>query len=176
MASEPILFMHFRKALVLFLNHIADCFFCLIYVRCTIQWARLLGRRQCTDADVSAILAEILQECGGATLHCVTSSNTRGEQYLEAAGRHAMLGPEDIAVDENAGNVGATHTVDVVRLVTMNVAGLCDDLSPAGQRMDKILTKLIADENPDVLCFQEVSDEMCRGASVRIPNLISKLS
>ena len=87
-----------------------------------------------------------------------------------------MLGPEDIAVDENAGNVCATMTVDVVRLVTMNVAGLCDGLSPAGQRMDKILTKLIADENPDVLCFQEVSDEMCRGASVRIPNLISILS
>ena len=87
-----------------------------------------------------------------------------------------MLGPEDLAVDVNAGNFGATHTVDVVRLVTMNVAGLCDDLSAAGQRMDKILTKLIADENPDVLCFQEVSDEMCRGASVRIPNLISILS
>ena len=87
-----------------------------------------------------------------------------------------MLGPEDIAVDENAGNVGATHTAVVVRLVTMNVAGLCDDLSPAGQRMDKILTRLIADENPDVLCFQEVTDEMYRGRSVRIPNLISKLA
>ena len=71
--------------------------------------------------------------------------------------------------------IGATNTADVVRLVTMNVAGLCDDLSNAGQRMDKILTKLIVDENPDVLCFQEVTDEMYRVRSVRILNLFSSL-
>ena len=144
--------------------------------RGTTQWAQIHGRRECTDADVAAILVEISDQCGGATLHRITSSNTRGEEYLEAAGRNAMLGPEDIAVDETAGIVGATHTADVVRLVTMNVAGLCDNLSHAGQRMDTILTKLIVDENPDVLCFQEVTDEMYRGRSVRIPNLISKLA
>ena len=144
--------------------------------RGTTQWAQIHGRRECTDADVATILVEIWNQCGGAALHRITSSNTRGEEYLEAAGRNAMLGPEDMAVDENAGDVGGAHAADVVHLVTMNVAGLCDDLSPAGQRMDKILTKLIADENPDVLCFQEVTDEMYRGRSVRIPNLISKLS
>ena len=110
---------------------------------------------------------EILDQCGGATLHRVTSSYTRGEEYLEAAGRNAMLGPEDMAVDENAGDVGGAHAADVVRLVTMNVAGLCDDLRPAGARMDEILTKLLADEKPDVLCFQEVTDEMYRGRPAR---------
>ena len=105
---------------------------------------------------------EILEQCGGATLHRITSSNTRGEEYLEAAGRNAMLGPEDMAVDENANDAGGNHIADVVRLVTMNVGGLCEDLGPAGTRMDEILTKLFADEKPDVLCFQEVTDEMYR--------------
>ena len=133
----------------------------------TVQWAHIHGRRECADADVAAILVEILDQCGGATLHRITSSNTRGEEYLEAAGRNAMLGPEDMAVDENAGDVGGAHAADVVRLVTMNVAGLCDDLRPAGARMDEILTKLLADEKPDVLCFQEVTDEMYRERAAR---------
>ena len=135
--------------------------------RGTTQWAQIHGRRECTDADVAAILVEILDQCGGATLHRITSSNTRGEEYLEAAGRNAMLGPEDMAVDENAGDVGGAHAADVVRLVTMNVAGLCDDLRPAGARMEEILTKLLADEKPDVLCFQEVTDEMYRERTAR---------
>ena len=78
-----------------------------------------------------------------------------------------MLGPEDMAVDENAGDVGGAYEADVVRLVTMNVAGLCDDLRPARARMDEILTKLLADEKPDVLCFQEVTDEMYRERTAR---------
>ena len=130
--------------------------------RGTTQWAQIHGRRECADADVAAILAEILDQCGGATLHRITSSNTRGVEYLEAAGRNAMLGPEDMAVDENAGDVGGAHAADVVRLVTMNVAGLCDDLSPRRERMDAILTKLLADEKPDVLCFQEMTEDMYR--------------
>jgi hypothetical protein len=52
----------------------------------------------------------------------------------------------------------------------MNVAGLCEDLGPAGTRMDEILTKLFVDAKPDVLCFQEVTDEMYRERSVWIPN------
>ena len=136
-------------------------------LRGTTQWAQIHGRRECTDADVAAILVEISKQYGGATLHRITSSNTRGEQYLEAAGRNAMLGPEDMAVDENTGDAGDAHATDVVRLVTMNVAGLCDDLRPAGTRMDEILTKLLADEMPDVLCFQEVTDEMYRERTAR---------
>ena len=139
-------------------------------LRGTTQWAQIHGRRECTDADVAAILVEISDQCGGATLHRITSSNTGGEEYLEAAGRNAMLGPEDMAVDENANDAGGEHITDVVRLVTMNVAGLCEDLGPAGTRMDEILTKLLADEKPDVLCFQEVTDEMYREQSVWIPN------
>ena len=73
-----------------------------------------------------------------------------------------MLGPEDMAVDEKAGDVAGAHEADMVRLVTMNVAGLCDDLRPATERMDEILMKLLADEKPDVLCFQEVTDAMYR--------------
>ena len=42
----------------------------------------------------------------------------------------------------------------------MNVAGVCDALGPAATRMEDILTKLLADEKPDVLCFQEITDEM----------------
>ena len=134
----------------------------------TTQWAQIHGRRECADTDVAAILGEISKQCGGATLHRITSSNTRGEEYLEAAGRNAMLGPEDMAVDENAGDVGGAHAADVVRLVTMNVAGRCDDLRPAAAaRMDEILTKLLADEKPDVLCFQEVTDEMYRERTAR---------
>ena len=78
-----------------------------------------------------------------------------------------MLGPEDLAVEENAGDDGGAHAADVVRLVTMNVAGLRDDLRPAGARMEEILTKLLADEKPNVLCFQEVTDEMYRGRTAR---------
>ena len=33
--------------------------------------------------------------------------------------------------------------------------------------MDEILTKLLADEKPDVLCFQEVTDEMYRERTAR---------
>ena len=121
-------------------------------------------------------MEEIIEECGDATLHHITSSDTRGEDYLEPAGRNAMLGPEDMAVDENVGDVGIAHKAEVVRLVTMNVAGLCDDVIPAGARMDMILTKLLADEKPDVLCFQEVTDEMYRERAVRIPRPISKLA
>ena len=132
--------------------------------------AQIHGRRECTDADVAAILVEILDQCGGATLHRITSSNTSGEEYLETAGRNAMLGPEDMAVDENAKDACGEHITDLVRLVTMNVAGLCEDLGPAGTRMDEILTKLLADEKPDVLCFQEVTDEMYRERTAR--NLI----
>ena len=148
--------------------------------RGTTQWAQIHGRRECADADVAAILVEISDQCGGATLHRITSSNTRGEEYLEAAGRNAMLGPEDMAVDENAGDVGGAHAADVVRLVTMNVAGLCDDLRPAAARMDEILTKLLADEKPDVLCFQEVTDAMYRERARRslfwTPSACSPLS
>ena len=108
--------------------------------RGTTQWAQIHGRRECTDADVAAILVEISDQCGGATLHRITTSNTGGEEYLETAGRNAMLGPEDIAVEENAGDVAGAHAADVVRLVTMNVAGICDKLRPAAARMDEILT------------------------------------
>ena len=139
--------------------------------RCTTQWAQIDGRRECDDAEVATILKEIVDQCGGATLHRITPSNIRGAEYLEAAGRNSMLGPEDMAVDENAGDVGGAHTADVVHLVTMNVAGLCSDLKqPTSARMDEILTKLLADENPDVLCFQEMTDEMYRNRKAR--NLI----
>ena len=90
-----------------------------------------------------------------------------GEEYLETAGRKAMLGLEDMAVEKNAGDVGDAHAADVVRLVTMNVAGISDDLKPAAARMDEILTKLLDDEKPDVLCFQEVTDEMYRDRTAR---------
>ena len=128
----------------------------------TTQWAQIHGRRECAEADVTAILMEISDHCGGATLHRVTSSYTRGDGYLEASGRNFMLGPEDMADDENAGDDGGAHAADVVRLVTMNVAGFRSDLRPAAARMDEILTKLLADEKPDVLCFQEVTDAMYR--------------
>ena len=78
-----------------------------------------------------------------------------------------MLGPEDMAVDEKAGDVAGAREADMVRLVTMNVAGLCDDLRPATARMDEILMKLLADEKPDVLCFQEVTEPMYRERAVR---------
>ena len=133
----------------------------------TTQWAQIHGRRECAEADVTAILMEISDHCGGATLHRVTSSYTRGDEYLEASGRNFMLGPEDMAVDENVGDVGGAHAADVVRLVTMNVAGIRADLRAAAARMDEILTKLLADEKPDVLCFQEVTDEMYRERATR---------
>ena len=134
------------------------------------QWAQIHGRRECTDEDVEAILLEISKQCGSSTLHRIKSPNTSGEEYLETAGRNAMLGPEDMAVDENSNDASSNHITDMVRLVTMNVAGLCEDLGSAGTRMDEILTKLFADAKPDVLCFQEVTDEMYRERSVWIPN------
>ena len=109
---------------------------------------------------------EISDQYGGATLHRITPSNTKGEEYLEAASRNAMLGPEDMAVDENVAEDGGTRTADVIRLVTMTVAGETEGLGPAGVRMDAILTKLFADESPDVLCLQEVTDEMYRERAV----------
>ena len=87
-----------------------------------------------------------------------------------------MLGPEDMAVDEVAGEVAGARAVDVLRLVTMNVGGVCGELGPAAARMEGLLTKLLTDEKPDVLCFQEVTDEMYRERAVRIPRPISKLA
>ena len=146
----------------------------------TTQWAQIHGRRECAEAEVTSILNEISEHCGGATLHRVTSSYTRGDDYLEASGRNFMLGPEDMADDENAGDDGCAHAADVVRLVTMNVAGIRSDLRPAAARMDEILTKLLADEKPDVLCFQEVTDAMYRERARRslfwIPRACSPLS
>ena len=110
---------------------------------------------------------EIREQHGGATLHRITPSNTKGEEYLEAASRNAMLGPEDMAVDENVAEDGDTRTADVIRLVTMNVAGETEGLGPAGVRMNAILTKLFADESPDVLCLQEVTDDMYRERAAR---------
>ena len=81
----------------------------------TFQWAHTHGRRECADADVAAILAEISDQCGGATLHRITHSSDGREQTVEAAGRNAMLDSEDLAVDENVGGAGGTHTADVFR-------------------------------------------------------------
>ena len=103
---------------------------------------------------MEAILSEITTQCGRATLHRITPTGNRGEQYLEAAGRRAMLEPEEMVVDEVAGEVVGAHSAGMVQLVTMNVAGVCDVLGPAATRMEDILTKLLADEKPDVLCFQ----------------------
>ena len=58
--------------------------------RSTTQWAQVHGRRECADADVAAILVEISDQCGGATLHRVTSSYTKGEEYLEGGIKHSF--------------------------------------------------------------------------------------
>ena len=125
------------------------------------------GRQECEAADVEAILTAITNQRGSATLHRITVTTNRGEEYLEPASRRAMLGPEDMAVDEEAGEIAGAQAAEVVRLVTMNVAGVGDALGPAATRMDDILTKLLADENPNVLCFQEVTDEMYRERKAR---------
>ena len=116
---------------------------------------------------MEAILSEITTQCGRATLYRITPTGNREEQYLEAASRRAMLEPGEMDVDEVAGEVVGAHAAGVVQLVTMNVAGVCDALCPAATRMEDILTKLLADEKPDVLCFQEVTDEMYRERATR---------
>ena len=58
---------------------------------------------------------EISDQCGGATLHRITPSNTKGEEYLEAASRNAMLGPEDMAVDENVAEDGGASLLRTIR-------------------------------------------------------------
>ena len=58
---------------------------------------------------------EIREQHGGATLHRITPSNTKGEEYLEAAGRNAMLGPEDMAVDENVAEDGGASLLRTIR-------------------------------------------------------------
>ena len=50
-----------------------------------------------------------------------------------------MLDPEDMAVDEGAGEVGDAIAADVVRVVTMNVAGINTNLGTAGARTHRIL-------------------------------------
>ena len=65
-----------------------------------------------------------------------------------------MLEPEDMAVDEDTGAAGGPHAAGVVCLVTMNVAGITDELRLAAVRMDEILTKLLTNVRLDVLCFR----------------------
>ena len=106
------------------------------------EWS--LHRRRGTDANYYVATATKYARREG--------ERTTSKRLETNQGRHALtLTRQGI----NFINVHAESGGDAV-----NVAGLCDDLGPAAARMDEILTKLLTYEQPDVLCFQEVIDDM----------------
>ena len=119
-------------------------------------------RVKCSTVDhVASILAQIELERGACTLHrIIRGADEAGASFLASEGRRAMIGPEDTAIEDGAGGAGSAHAARTVRVVTMNVAGVSALPSPPRRRMNDILTKLLTEVEPDVLCFQEVDDDM----------------
>ena len=142
---------------------------------CIVGGGLRYGRRECQREEVGAVLREIAQSCGGVALHRITRGAAGGEAYLEPAGRRAMLPVEELAREDAGahaaprdGAEAGSPRRDTLRLVTLNVAGLWEAHEEPARRMDAILTKVLA-VDPDVMCFQEMIDEMYGVLKQRLP-------
>ena len=105
------------------------------------------GRVETRDrAHVERIFADIAAHCGSYSLHRVVAAAPGGEQFLEGAGRRAMLPPErevlpaapDGTISDHAGadaSLGGDR--QEVSIVTVNVDGLGDYALSAADRITR---------------------------------------
>ena len=127
------------------------------------------GRVETTDsAHVAQILADIASHCGAYSLHRVVRASPGGEQFLEAAGRRAMLPPEEeVLPDTPAATVSDHAEADdperrgpqEVSVVTVNVDGMGDYVRSASDRMADILQEILR-VSPQFILLQEVTMAM----------------
>ena len=127
------------------------------------------GRVVTTDgALVARILADIASHCGSYTLHRVVRARPGGDQFLEAAGRRAMLPPEEeVLPDMPAATFEDQAEPDgherggpqEVSVVTVNVDGMGDYARSAADRIAGILEEALK-VSPQFVLLQEVTMAM----------------
>jgi len=124
------------------------------------------GRVETSEsAHVVQILADIASHCGSYSLHRVVRASPGGEQFLEAAGRRAMLPlEEEVLLDMPAASVADHAEADShehggpkeVSLVTVNVDGMGDYARSATDRITSILQEVLK-VSPQFVLLQEVT-------------------
>lgn len=127
------------------------------------------GRVEITEsAHVAQILTDIASHCGSYSLHRVVRARPGGDQFLEAAGRRAMLPPEEeVLPDIAAAAVADRAEADgherggsqEVSVVTVNVDGMGDYARPAADRITGILQEVLK-VSPHFVLLQEVTMAM----------------
>jgi len=124
------------------------------------------GRVETSErAQVVQILTDIAGHCGSYSLHRVVRASPGGEQFLEAAGRRAMLPlEEEVHPDMPAVSVADHAEADShehggpkeVSLVTVNVDGMGDYARSATDRITAILQEALK-VKPQFILLQEVT-------------------
>ena len=124
------------------------------------------GRVETTErAHVAQILADIARHCGSYSLHRVVRARPGGDQFLEAAGRRAMLPPEEeVLPDMPAATVAETDGHErggpqEVSVVTANVDGMGEYARSATDRIAGILEEILK-VRPQFVLLQEVTIAM----------------
>ena len=134
---------------------------------------------EATDsAHVAQILADIASHYGAYSLHRVVRASPGGEQFLEAAGRRAMLPPEEeVLPDTPAATVSDHAEADdperrgpqEVSVVTVNVDGMGDYARSASDRMADILQEILR-VSPQFILLQEVTMAMYAEIQTILPD------
>ena len=133
------------------------------------------GRRaNLTVAGVTSLLDGIERAEGGVALHRVVNSQGGGAQYLERAGRAAVIGEEDKEEEgeqerDQAPPGGQAGLGQRVRVVSLNVDGLGHYQHGAQQRMRQMLGSIRA-ESPDAILLQEVTEPMHAVLHAELPD------
>ena len=120
-------------------------------------------------ADIEKIMADIARNYGSYSLHRVVEAGPGGDQFLEVAGRRAMLPPEedvppDMAIPsptDCAEEADGREQIDAqeVSVVTVNVDGMGDYARSATDRIAGILEEILK-VSPHVVLMQEVTAVM----------------
>ena len=114
------------------------------------------------------IVSDIERRCGGCSLHRVVRARLGGEPFLEAAGRRAMLPPEDevppnppdaISAEPVAVEAADPGALPQVSLVTVNVDGMGNYALSPDERIAAILEEVLR-TRPNVVLMQEVTVEI----------------
>ena len=117
---------------------------------------------------VKGILTDIDRCHGSVSLHCIVRTSSDCHQFLMAAGRQAMMPPEeDLLPDAPDADAAILPDVDVsdaniaqeISLVTVNVDGLGIYRRSEIERMTSILEEVLR-TSPDFLLMQEVTMPM----------------
>ena len=121
------------------------------------------------QAKVHEIVSDIREQYGSCSLHRIVRATSAGEQFLAAAGRRAMLPPEDeVPPDLPESTTAAPRASDAadsgvvleVSLVTVNVDGMGEDYTRSpSERITAILEEVLR-KRPSFILMQEVTIEM----------------